>query len=94
MTFITKTCFGIAYGFLFWKFYKGDDTWLYHNFSLIEFENLLHHPGIFFQNLRVHAQGNTGIDSMYNSTNSFWNKLDDLLLIKLLAVFDCISFGY
>ncbi len=94
LSFVTKIAFGLAYGFLFWKFYKGDDTWQYHNFSLVEYQNLLHHPADFFSDIRNKANGSASLQSMYDTTNSFWNKLDDVLFIKLLTIFDIFSFGH
>jgi hypothetical protein len=94
LSFVTKIAFGLAYGFLFWKFYKGDDTWQYHNFSLTEYQNLLHHPGDFILDIRSKANGSTSLHSIYDTTNSFWNKFDDVLLIKLLTIFDLFSFGH
>lgn len=94
LSFVTKIAFGLAYGFLFWKFYKGDDTWQYHNFSLTEYHNLLHHPGDFIRDIRIKANGSTSLHSIYDTTNSFWNKFDDVLFIKLLTIFDLFSFGH
>ena len=93
-SFIIKIAFGLAYGFLFWKLYKGDDTWQYHNFSLIEYHNLLYHTADFFFDIRTKANGSASLSSIYDTTNSFWNKLDDVLFIKLLTIFNLFSFGH
>jgi len=94
LSFLIKIVFGLAYGYLFLKFYNGDDTWLYQNLSLIEYQNLLHHPGKFFMNVGNGIPGNAGINSFYDTKNSFWNNLDDVILIKLFAIFNVFSFGH
>ncbi|MEO5999037.1 MAG: hypothetical protein ABIN89_19845 [Chitinophagaceae bacterium] len=94
LSFITKVAFGMAYGFLFFKFYNGDDTWQYHNFSLIEYQKLLHHPLDFLLDIRNKATGSSKLDAFYDTTGSFWNKLDEVLFIKMLAIFNVFSFGH
>jgi hypothetical protein len=94
LSFATKIAFGMAYGFLFLKYYKGDDTWLYHNQSLVEYRHLLLNPSSFFVHGGIKIDGSTSLQSMYDTTGSFWNKFDEVLFIKLLAVFNLFSFGY
>lgn len=94
ISFITKVVFGMAYGFLFLKFYNGDDTWQYHNLSVIEYKQLLHHPLNFFSDIRIKANGVSSIGAIFDTQNSLWNKLDDILFIKMLVIFNIFSFGH
>ena len=93
ISFITKVVFGMAYGFLFLKLYNGDDTWQYHNLSVIEYKQVLQHPLNFFSDIRIKADGDSSIGAMYDTQNSLWNKLDDILFVKMLVIFNILSFG-
>src|ERR1700712_4415864 len=44
-----KVLMGCLYGWLFLRYYGGDDTWNYFIESKTETTLLLHHPGQFFQ---------------------------------------------
>lgn len=94
ITFIIKVLFGMAYGFIFYKFYNGDDTWKYHQASLEEYQKLLHYPLNFLQDTFTMAKGKTGLEAVYDTRNSFWNNIDEVLFVKMLAVFNIASFGH
>src|SRR5450432_3371191 len=44
-----KVLLGCIYGYIFLKFYKGDDTWMYHRESLLQYQKLFHHPVDFIK---------------------------------------------
>jgi hypothetical protein len=87
-----KVLLGCLYGYIFFKFYKGDDTWAYHRESLSEYQKLIHHPIDFMKDFLPHA----GL----SLSNNFWPGLQfyimDLeywMMLKLLAVFNIFSRG-
>lgn len=92
-SFIIKILFGIAYGFIFLKFYAGDDTWKHHKASIVEYQKLLHHPILFLQDTFTNTSGRVSLDAVYDTKNSFWNNIDEILFIKMLAIFNVFSFG-
>jgi len=92
---LIKVMAGIFYGWI--GIYYGQyaymfDTWGYHYASLDEYHLLLHHPGEFFTNLFEHHYQD-GPGGFFSSENSWWNDLKTNLLIKVLSVFDVLSFG-
>jgi len=38
---------GCIYGYIFLKYYHGDDTWNFFNDSLLEHDKLINHPNVF-----------------------------------------------
>lgn len=94
LSFIIKIIFGIAYGYIFLKFYNGDDTWNYHRLSVAEYHVLLENPVKFFSNIFDTTPGNTGISAIYDTKYSFWNNLEEDLFIRMLAIFNLFSFGH
>lgn len=93
ISFIIKILFGIAYGFIFFKFYHGDDTWRYFESSQDEYQKLLHHPFQFLRDVFMETSGSTSLEAVYDTRNSYWNNISEVLFIKMLAVFNVFSFG-
>ncbi len=60
--------------------------------SLIEYDNLIHHPKIFFTDSLPSAYVN-GLGDFFGSSNSFWNDLRNNILIKTMGVFNIFSRG-
>ncbi|MDI9364563.1 MAG: hypothetical protein QM541_06410 [Flavobacterium sp.] len=88
-----KFMLGCAYGYLFLKFYNGDDTWSYHRQSLEEYQTLSHHPWQFVQDLFTHSYSKSQANTFFDTTNNYWKDLQYNILIKLLAVFNIFSRG-
>lgn len=91
--FVIKIVFGMLYGYLFMRFYGGDDTWKYHALSLVEYKKLLHQPRLFIQDTFSQTGGSLSLDAAYSTTNSFWSDFEEVLFIRMLAFFDVFSFG-
>jgi hypothetical protein len=86
---------GIVYGWI--GVYYGEmaqmvDTWYYHFESLKEYHLLLSNPSDFFTNL-FHTTYKSGYTNFLVSENSWWNDLKGSFFIKILALFDVLSFG-
>src|ERR1700722_14572292 len=59
-----KVLLGCLYGYIFLKFYRGDDTWMYHRESLLQYEKLIHHPIDFIEDFLPYPA--------FRSSNNFW----------------------
>ena len=86
---------GIFYGWI--GLYYGGlaqmlDTWGYHTSSIQEYHLLFNNPHEYFANLfkNPYESGNT---KFFDSNDSYWNDLKGNVLIKILSVFDILSFG-
>ncbi len=87
-----RVLLGCLYGYIFLKFYKGDDTWAYHRDSLAEYQKLIHHPASFLKDfLPVTA---------FKASHNFWEgiqfyikDLEYWTMLKLLGLFDIFSRG-
>ncbi len=90
---VLKYLVGCGYGYLFWAVYKGDDTWLYHQLSLTEYDLLRKSPVAFVQDLFVHPYHESQAGTLFNSHQSFWKDLQYNLLLKLLGIFNVASRG-
>jgi hypothetical protein len=87
-----KVLMGCTYGYIFLKFYRGDDTWMYHRESLLEYQKLFHHPIDFIKDFLPY--------SAFNASHNFWQgmqyyiqDLEYWLMSKLLALFNIFSRG-
>lgn len=83
---------GCLYGYIFRRYFGGDDTWMFNNQSLEEYQKLVHQPGQFFKDLLpigaikgAHGFGQTA--EFYIMDLEYW------LLPKMLAIFNIVSRG-
>jgi hypothetical protein len=60
--------------------------------SLMEYDNLIHHPTIFFTDSLPTAY-EQGLGDFFGSSNSFWNDLRNNILIKTMGVLNIFSRG-
>ncbi len=87
-----KVLLGCLYGYIFLKYYGGDDTWNFFNDSLGEYQKLIQHPGIFFNEL-LPGQGVMQAGSFVQGLNIYLPAIEYRLTIKMLAVFNIFSRG-
>lgn len=92
MGFGFKVLMGCIYGYIFQRYYGGDDTWMLHQGSIQEYEKLMHYPGRFFADLDPTAsfRRNSG------SAAGWYYLLSDLefwIITKPLAIFNMYSRG-
>lgn len=93
--FLLKVMAGIFYGWI-GLYYGGlaqmQDTWGFHTNSIQEYHLLFNDPHEYFTNLfRDPYQG--GVTKFLESTDSYWNDLKGNVFIKILSVFNVLSFG-
>jgi hypothetical protein len=94
--FLLKVIAGIFYGWM--GLYYGDlagmlDTWSYHHNGIVEYQLLGSKPHEYFTNL-FHNPYQNGIQNFFGSSDSYWNDLKGNVFIKILSVFDILSFGH
>jgi hypothetical protein len=90
--FLFKVILGCLYGYIFFKYYHGDDTWMYHRESVDDYQKMIHHPFYFLKDLFP--------GSAFRYSHNFWQgmsyyimDLENWGMIKLLAVFNIFSRG-
>ena len=92
IVFSFKVLLGCLYGYLFLKYYGGDDTWLLHTGSIQEYHKLMNQPLQWFADFDLTAsfRRNTGFAA------GWYFLLSDLeywIITKPLAVFNIFSRG-
>ena len=96
IVFLLKVMAGILYGWI--GVYYGSlaqmvDTWNFHYNSIQEYRLLHTNPHEYFANLfRDPYEG--GLLQFFGNKDSFWNDLKSNVLVKMLSLFDMLSFGY
>ena len=94
--FLLKVMAGIFYGWI-GLYYGGlaqmQDTWGYHTNSIQEYQLLFNNPHEYFTNL-FHDPYESGTSNFFTSTDSYWSDLKGNFFIKILSVFNLLSFGH
>lgn len=92
--FLLKVMAGIFYGWIgihYGSLAKMIDTWVYHIEGLQEEKILTTHPIEFFTSIFKTYQG--GYARFFSTHDSWWNDIKANFFIKILAIFDVLSFG-
>jgi len=85
-----KVLLGCLYGYIFLKYYGGDDTWNFFNDSLGEKGKLIHHPDIFLKDFLPYAS--FGHEHSFGKAMGLYLRdLEYWTMIKLLAIFNIFS---
>ncbi len=93
LLFITKITAGIIGGLVsHFLMHDNTDQYGYTLQGLVEYENLIHHPKIFFTDSLPAAYANN-LGEFFGSQNSFWNDLRNNILIKTIGVLNILSRG-
>lgn len=87
-----KLVLGCLYGYIFYRYFHGDDTWMLHNSGLFEQDRLLHQTWLFFDDLKpwLAFQRN---DSFLAGFSNLLSDLEYQTISKSLALFNFISGG-
>jgi hypothetical protein len=87
-----KVMLGCLYGYIFLKFYHGDDTWMYHQGSLTEYQKMIHHPVSFIKDLLPYSafKASTGF---WQGMQFYFQDLEYWMMSKSLALFNIFSRG-
>ena len=93
--FLLKVMAGIFYGWI-GLYYGGlaqmQDTWGFHTNSIQEYHLLFNDPHEYFTNL-FRDPYESGVTKFFESNDSYWNDLKGNMFIKILSVFNVLSFG-
>lgn len=94
--FLLKVMAGIFYGWM--GIYYGNraqmlDTWAYHHMGIAEYNLLLNDPKEYLINL-FHDPYPGNASNFFGSSNSYWNDLRGNIFIKVLSIFDILSFRH
>jgi hypothetical protein len=92
LLFLYRIIGAISIGWISYKFAPQNDYWSLHNEGLIEFNLLKSNPSFFLKGI-LPIEYNSDVNSFFSTTHSYWNELRNNIIIKLLAVFNFISFG-
>jgi hypothetical protein len=87
-----KALMAVLYGYIFLKFYGGDDTWVFHRQGLLEYDKMLHDPGQFFKDL-LPVSAIEGSDTWTRALTSYNMDLEYWTFYKVLAVCNIFSRG-
>lgn len=88
--FVVKVAAGMAYGYVYARFFEVSDSWTYFEESLQAYHNLLHDPFSFFSDgMQFHNAENL----FSTADDAFWSNAGENLLIKLLGIFNVFSWG-
>lgn len=92
LSFGFKALMACLYGYIFLRFYGGDDTWMFHRMGLLEYDKMLHHTGQFFKDLTPISaiEGNHTLGGTLRSYNM---DLEYYTFYKILAVCNIFSRG-
>ncbi|HTQ65904.1 MAG TPA: hypothetical protein VMI12_13985 [Puia sp.] len=85
-----KIILGCLYGYIFLKYYHGDDTWNFFNDSLPEYDKLIHNPASFFKDLLPGNSFNQAV-GFREALDIYMSHLEYFFMVKLLAVFNIFS---
>lgn len=89
--FAIKALLGILYGYVFFHFYNGDDTWKFFNASLNETQLLLNRPSVFFTNEFTPWNSIATGRNTTEIVSNYLNELQYVLLVKTMAVMNLIT---
>lgn len=92
IAYAVKVVLGCMYGYVFLKYYNGDDTWAYNNRSIAEYEKLVSDPLLFFSELSP-SSAFKAANGIIQSIDYYIMDLEDGIMVKLLAIFNIFSRG-
>lgn len=95
IVFLLKVIAAIFYGWIgvyYGQLGQMQDTWMYHYESLKEYQLLKTDPSEFFSSIFRNTYED-GYAKFFSTENSWWNDLKGTFFVKLLAIFNLLSFG-
>ena len=91
LAFAFKVAMGCLYGYVFQKYYGGDDTWKYYHDSLLEYNKFLFQSGQFFKEI-IPLDSFRKYPSFADNFRDFLENLEYSAVVKPLGVFNLFSF--
>jgi hypothetical protein len=91
--FAIKVAVGIIGGLVgHFLMHDNTDQYGYTLQGMVEYNNLIHHPKIFFTDSLPSAYANN-LGDFFGSRNSFWNDVRNNILVKTIGIFNILSRG-
>jgi hypothetical protein len=90
LAFSFKVLMGCCYGYVFLRFYGGDDPWKFYQNSLVEYQQLIHHPLEFFKDLPPGPYF-ASARSIGEGWSQYIQELEYMLMVKFLAICNILS---
>ena len=87
-----KIIAGEVYGYIFKRFYNGDDTWGLNQDSILQYRRLLQSPGLFITDF-FSEKPVPGGGVFYFQSASHLQNLEYAIITKTMALFNFISHG-
>ena len=91
--FITRIAAGLTLGWLAHYFSPLNDYTTLNNEGIVEFQNLIHKPQLFFTDIFYSPYQNT-YGGYFDAVGSYWNDLRNNIITKFLAFLNIISRGH
>lgn len=91
--FLFKVAMGCLYGYVYGHYYGGDDTWMYHTYSLEAWHELLHDPGAYFRKLGPANSFALSDGSFGDGLRIYLQSLENEGIIKPLSIANIFSRG-
>lgn len=85
-----KVVAGSLYGYVFKRFYHGDDTWGLNNDSFLQYKRLVHAPGAFFNDFFFNQPI---APQLYFNPDKYLEKLEFAFITKIMAPVNIFSHG-
>lgn len=91
--FSSKVLTGVIYGWFYHQpaYVSGADTWRYFEMSKLETKWLINDPVGFFKDIFTSNYNTTS--NLFKTDNSYWNDLKTTLFIKMIALFNVITYN-
>ena len=93
LAFLFKVGLGCLYGYIYQRYYNGDDTWNFHIYSLQDLHKLKHEPLHYFTELLPAESFAWAGGTFWQGLSAWLHTLENDSIIKLLSIADIFSGG-
>lgn len=91
LSFSFKVLLGCLYGYIYGRFYNGDDTWMYHIYSQEELKLLQTDPVLFITKLGPAGSFAWAGGGFWEGMSAWIHTLENNLIIKILTIANIFS---
>ncbi|WP_207513174.1 hypothetical protein [Longitalea luteola] len=91
--FLFKVAMGCLYGYIFLKFYDGDDTWMYHGYGLENLEKLKHNTLQYFTEFLPAGSFAWAGGGFWDGISAYLHTLENDGIGKILSIANLFSGG-
>jgi hypothetical protein len=87
-----KIVAGCAYGYIYKRFYNGDDTWHLNSDAFLQYQRLIRHPGLFISDL-FSSNPTQAPGLWFQDLDTYPERLEFAFITKIMAPFNLVSQG-